>query len=223
MAIEIEAKFDGLEPLLASLERMEKSIQQGTRYQPIQDALRRSGGRYLGAMRMRFLNAARGDGTWPDLAVSTKWARLRRKVRGIQNRLKVAKTEGERVGLRKKLGAEERRLGRLLGKTAKPSRAQQIQALVSGRKFEILRDTHELFGSLTEGAPGNIEEFLPMGLRVGTAVHYSKHHQDPLVPGRPPKREILVPPDAPLQHQMTADIARSIRRVITDARLKPDG
>ncbi len=48
-------------------EAMRKSTASG----PLRNGLRQAGAIYLGAMRQRYVRAARGDGTWQPLAAST--------------------------------------------------------------------------------------------------------------------------------------------------------
>lgn len=155
---------------------------------PMRDDYRRAAARYLGFVRRRFVAASRGSGVWPDLSVATKLRRLARQFPG--------------------------RLQSMLESTGEPTRAGQAAALVAGRKFAILRDTSTLFASLTEGSPGNHTEYLRDGVVVGSNVFYAQFHQDPKVPGRPPRREIFVQPDDPTEAAITNDLANGLLKVL---------
>jgi hypothetical protein len=140
---------------------------------PLRPYYRRAGAAYLAFVRRRYIRAGRGDGTWPDLSPFTKYRRLwkRKNTRPAANAaMRAARASGNvRSGL---------------------------AAALAGHKFTILQDTSTLFGSLTEGSPGNVLNYTANGIAVGTAVRYGKHHQHPLVPGKPPERKFLVEPDA---------------------------
>lgn len=151
---------------------------------PMRPFFRRAAARYLGFIRRRFVNASRGDGTWPDLALSTKLKRLRRQHRGRFSRF-VKKQEGK-------------------------NRAAQMMALANSSKFAILRDTSTLFGALTEGNLGNEIDYGKDGVVIGVNVRYARFHQDPAILGRPPKREILVQPDKQTEEQMAIELANGI-------------
>lgn len=212
MALEFTPQFDG-ERAARWLDKAQAAFERGTADPIIRDAMVRSGARYLAFVRRRYLGAARGDGTWPDLSVATKWARLRRTVRTYKRELKASKEEAARKAIEKKLTAGERRLGKVLTATGKATHKEQVASEVSGRKFEILRDTGTLFNSLTQGAPGNVQILEPYGIRVGTAINYARHHQDPALPGRPPKREMLVHPDRNTEEAIERELATAIQKV----------
>src|SRR5438067_333605 len=77
----------------------------------LQIAFQRAGVIYLGAMRQRFFSAARGDGTWPPLALATMLARLRGKgLRNARAQLKTAKGVAEQNAAMKKVLAERHKL-----------------------------------------------------------------------------------------------------------------
>lgn len=159
---------------------------------PMRDDYRRAAARFLGFIRARFVRASRGDGTWPPLAYSTRLRKLRRGLRNSPT-----------------LRAAVRATG-----SGQVTRAQQVQQYLAEGPFPILRETGLLFNSLTEGAPGSVVNYEFDGVRVGTAVRYADFHQDPTVPGRPPKREIFVQPDAATEAAITNDLANGLLKVL---------
>jgi hypothetical protein len=176
---------------------------------PMQPFFRRAAARYLGFIRRRFVNASRGDGTWPDLALSTKLNRLRRMHGGrlaTSAKLNAKDAEGLSSGQKAKRGRFDRFLKRAGGK----SRAEQLTNLAKSTKFAILRDTSTLFGALTEGQPGNEIDYSKDGVTIGVNVFYARFHQNPPIPGRPPMREILVQPDATTEEAMAIELANAI-------------
>jgi hypothetical protein len=173
---------------------------------PIQDGMKQAAARYLAFIRRRFDAASKGDGTWPDLALSTKLARLRKTKAGQKKLAAAKKKAGRYAGMAKRLGGESAAVRDVF----KTTLAQQVAMM----KFSILRDTNTLFNSLTLGAPGSLEEVTHEGIRVGTAIEYAHEHQNPTVPGRPPQRLILVPPDPDTQRAMNDYIARGVARAI---------
>lgn len=161
---------------------------------PMQRALKRAAARYLGWIRKRYLAASKGDGTWPPLSNATKMAR---------------------IYARKTLFREfKRRLKRAKG-DARTQRARR-RDVASGMRFEILRDTGTLFNSLSQGKPGAVEQFIPNGIRVGTAIKYGKYHQEG--GGRLPKRAFLVPPEGRILDEITKELQRGMDEAAREAR-----
>jgi hypothetical protein len=159
-------------------------------------------------MRRRFASASRGDGTWPDLAPSTKAARMR----GRKTTRRILDRENTRLQNAFRSAPVEAR------GTLPATRAQRLAAITGGFKFSILRDTNTLFNSLTTGAPGNITEHKPDGIRVGTNVKYARHHQKPKVPGRPPVRKILVPPRDEARLRIKRVLAAAAKKTLEQAK-----
>jgi integrase len=163
--------------------------------EPLRAAFRRDEVIYMAFIRRRFVNAARGDGTWLPLANSTKINRLRKTKKG---EAKFQQT-----------------LKRIARGGLKPTNVRALATLeLSGSSFEILRDTGILFNSLSEGGAGNVQELLDHGIRMGTRVIYAHHHQEPAIPGRPPQRTIIVEPDPATLERMTAEITHGIDQVL---------
>lgn len=150
----------------------------------MKDFFRRAAARYLAFIRGRYVRASRGDGTWKPLAASTKVARLRRQ--------------------------HGKRFHSVIKAAPGKNRGEQLASLAAGTAFAILRDTSTLFGSLTEGAPGSSIDYVKDGILLGTRVFYAKYHQNPTVPGRPPKREIFVQPDKPTEEAIAIELANGI-------------
>jgi phage gpG-like protein len=153
---------------------------------PMRDGFTQAAALYLAFTRRRFVTQSQGGGEWPDLALSTKVARAR-------------KTKAGR------------------SKYAKARRGGQTRAqAVAGRKFAILRDTSTLFNSLSTGAPGSTTEYLPAGIRVGTAIKYAKYHQS----GGPhlPQRRIFVDPDPATQQRIQSILAGAIVAAMQQAK-----
>lgn len=161
-----------------------------TKSGPAQTAWKRIAARYLGWIRRRFVSASRGDGTWPDLAHSTKMSR-------IYSRKSMA-------------NLFRRRLKRAQGDVTRTQARRRVE-VVSGMKFEILRDTGILFNSLSQGG---VQEMLPNGIRVGTAVKYAKYHQEGGEGGRPPQRQIFVPPEGRIHDEMRAELEKAVTRIV---------
>ena len=168
--------------------------------QTMRDGYKQAGTIYLSYIRRRFLSAARGDGTWPDLADSTKLKRRR-----------------GRTGRVAKTSRKKDRSGKPVRK-GKRKRQKVVRAAVVAGTFEILRDTGLLFNSLTQGSSGNVFRDLPDGVAVGTNIKYAEHHQSPKVPGRPPKREILVQPDDAtkqrIKQALRAAVTKSVQQLV---------
>lgn len=165
---------------------------RGESRQEMQDVYRQAAAVYLAFIRRRFVRASLGDGTWPDLAESTK---LRRAAKA----------------------SRYKRLAPLLKSTRKKTRGEQVAAALSGRKFAILRDTNTMFNTLTIGSPGNRLNLLKNGVEVGSNNPYIGHHDQPSVPGRPPQREIFVQPDAPTAEQLLDLFATAVQRILNSA------
>lgn len=190
----VVARFSG-RSLVArrALDRLRSLRQSG--HPLISDAVHQSGVIYLNDMRRRYVAAARGDGTWPDLAYSTKLARIRKR-----------KTQKKRF--ESKVKKELKR-----GKSKKVA----MQSTIEGMKFSILMDSANLFNSLSEGSAGNILDVKPFYVTAGTAVYYAKHHQKPKVPGRPPERKILVPPSDGAKARIKGLLSRATQTVLQEA------
>lgn len=164
-----------------------QAIQQAfaTRTAPMEKGFKRAGAIYLGSMRSRFIKASRGDGTWPDLADSTK-----------AQRRKTGKTKTAKV---------LRPFG---------SKSKRKTKVVSTGQYEILRDTGLLFNSLSQGGPQSVFDLQTDGIVVGTAIKYAKYHQNPSVPGRPPIRKILVQPDEVTALAMKAELSKAVAETV---------
>ena len=161
--------------------------------------MKQAAARYLAFIRRRYVNAARGDGTWPDLALSTKLARARKTKAGrarMAKRVKIAESAGVSAG-----GVRSRR--------------QVLRDVLSGMRFEILRDTGLLLNSISTGAPGAIEVIpSPTRITVGTAIGYAQYHQ---YGNGVPKREIFVQPDDTTRAAMTTAIKAGAVAAIREA------
>lgn len=185
----------------AALERFRLGL-AGVLPPPLRAAFARMGVVYMAFVRRRFLSASRGDGSWQPLANSTKLHRLRKTKAGE---------------------AKFQRVKKRIAKSESGVRATNVRALgtleLSGSSFEILRDTNILFGSLSVGAPGNVQEFVDHGLKMGTNVYYGRFHQDPTVVGHPPQRQIIVYPDPPTELRMREEVEAGIQQVKEDAGL----
>lgn len=172
--------------IVVDAKAMAQSISNGA----LVPGLKVAAARYLGFIRRRFLGASMGDGTWPDLALSTKIKRLR---------------------ARKKSAGKLRSTLRTLDQHVRVSGAVRLDTAVQimaaeGTSFAILRDTSTLFNSLTLGNADSIEIAEPTSITVGTAVKYAKHHQSPTRPRRPPQRLIFVDPDERTKDLMRLDV-----------------
>jgi hypothetical protein len=191
MAINLQVSADsrGVSWFASAIRQAVVSAKTG----PMRDAYVQAAARYLTFIRRRFNELSRSGGSseWPDLALSTKVARLRAR-------------KGSRAKLKRMVKAipTRRKLDKAVGSLE-----------LSGTRFSILRDTSVLFNSLTQGSPGNVSEPMDDGIRVGTIVNYATYHQNPTTPGRPPQRKILVPPDAATMEA----IKRALRAGLTKA------
>lgn len=200
MILELEVKVD-TQQSEAALERLRLGL-AGVLPPPLRAAFARLGVVYMAFVRRRFLSASRGDGTWQPLAQSTKLARLRK-----------TKAGQAKLNRTKKLIAKS-------SSGVRPTNARALGTLeLAGSSFEILRDTNILYGSLSVGAPGNVQEFLDHGLKMGTNVFYGRFHQDPSKPGHPPQRLIVVDPDLPTELRMRQEVEVGIQQVREDAGL----
>lgn len=155
----------------------------------IGDALVRAGRIYMLFTRTRFQRASGGDGTWKDLAPSTKLKALRKLAPGL--------------------------LRQRTGPTVTGARARAIDA-VQGLRIPILYDTGRLYRSLTPGGPGYVERLVtPLVIRVGTSAPYAQFHQDGNPP-RLPQRTILDVPDPQTVRQMEAQIQAGVEREVAE-------
>ena len=231
--------------LRSRIEQIRRGISE-TSSGPIADGLKQAGAIYLGTMRRRFEGASRGDGTWPDLAESTKRGRLASRgpyasakraqgeVRTLQDQFKAAnRVKRERAKLqvlvlRSRLGAarilsDEHRIKAQIRKVKAKGGLKENQsdlAYKSLGKFAILADTGTLRNSLTTGSPGHVETFIPSGIRVGTNISYATYHQNGTANGRPPKREILVQPDEDTERRMLRAIEAAVAKVVRETKPK---
>lgn len=181
MAFSVTVKLDDV-AYRQQLERLVDKLRGGDDPN-LRAGLKQAGLRYLGFIRRRFLAAARGDGTWPDLALSTKLRRIA------------------------KNGAVLARYNRALHASG-----GDMHATVASMRFEILRDTGLLFNSLSTGSPGNVTEESPLQIRVGTAVRYAIYHQDG-GPRLPQRKIIVEPDDPTLVsigNDLTRGVRRAI-------------
>lgn len=161
----------------------------GTQPGPIRDFYTVAAARYLAFVRARFIRASRGDGTWKPLALATKIKRLQ----------KIAPA----------------RLRQFIHVTPGRTRAEQLANLAGTRPFPILRDTGLLFNSLTSGAPGSVRQYGQDSVTVGTNIKYAGFHQNGgTIPGRPPQRTILVPPDDTTVEAMLNDLTNALLQAI---------
>ncbi len=156
---------------------------RGTSSGPIRDAMKQWGARYRSFVQRRFVRYSRGGGNWKPLAPSTLRARRR--------------------GNKKK------------GIPGEASHA-------------ILRDTGVLFAALDpvfKRKPGALQKDIRFGIRVGyggparhptgegaSVADIARFHQRGHG-NRPPKREIIVKPDAKTQEKMAEDMERAILKL----------
>lgn len=167
--------------------------------------LRQAQAIYQGFVRTRFVNASAGDGTWQPLAYSTRLARARR--------LRPAAVRGEpaanRITVqRRKFDARVAGVMRSAGVTIHVAR----QRLVATGQFAILRDTSNLFNSLSAGAPHSIMAIEGWAFIYGTNVYYAAAHQ--YGTARLPARPFLVPPDAQTAAKVQAILTRAAQAVL---------
>ena len=176
------------------LDRLVQKI--GSGQEPnLKRGLKQSAARYLDFVRRRYSRAARGDGTWKDLAESTKLGRL---------------SKNQKV-----LKRYEKAYDTALEKHKGDKRKAQSESL-AGHRFEILKNTGILFNSLTTGSPGSVTIEEPGSIQVGTAVRYGIYHQKGgTKPGHPPKREIIVEPDANTLKAITSTLEAALLKAIT--------
>jgi len=167
----------------------------------MREPLAQSSTAYMAFIRERFARLSKGGGEWPDLALSTKIKRMRARFnRDMVRSTGYSEGGGETfapTGVRGRLlrpyGAKVKALAK---SNPALTRGQLLAQVAASTHFDILRDTDLLFNSVTQGAPGHLEQELEDGVRTGTNVPYGRFHQAPTIPGRPPVREILVVPDA---------------------------
>lgn len=195
-------------PGLSALEQLEARIAaelDARKPGPFQAGMKQAAARYLAFIRRRYVNAARGDGTWPDLAPSTKLARARRTKAG-RGRLKA------RVNKLRRLRRDD---GEVFGNQTRVLGRLYLRDILSGMRFEILRDTGLLLNSISTGAPGSIEVIpSPTRITVGTAIGYAQYHQ---YGNGVPKREIFVQPDDTTRAAMTSAIKAGAVAAIKEA------
>lgn len=208
------------------LEQLHRSVQQAVEAVrspatgPIGEGLKQAAAFYLAFIRRRFDRASKGDGTWPDLAPSTKLARMRKTQKG---RKKLAASAKKRGRLRKQAAAMRKRVDRI-GGAAGAAMSDQIDrwlmkeigriSPVALARFSILRDTGLLSNSLSLGGPGNVQTMLSDGIQVGTQINYARFHQQPSVPGQPPQRPIFVDPDNSTAERMRKALSAAVLKAI---------
>lgn len=191
MSTTIKFDYDDSE-IRDTVQRVFSLARNVTRPGPVKDAIVSAAGLWFGFLRRRFDSASRGDGTWPDLAPSTKAKRFRRKFAG--------------------------RFQRFVRRVVRGQRATRLQELVAGARFLILRDTDELYRSLKPGDRGNYLRITRRGIEAGTTVVHGQYHQNPTRPGRPPRREFLVEPDHQTADHMANKIALGFEKELALAR-----
>jgi phage gpG-like protein len=164
----------------------------GSQPGPLRDFYSQASARYLGFIRARFVRASRGDGTWKPLALYTKLKRLEK--------------------------LQPARLRQLMKTTSATSREEQLIELANSRPFPILRDTGILFNSLTSGSPGGVQQFAQDEVTVGTNIKYAGYHQfGGTVPGHPPQRTILVPPDPKTEGEILQDLVNAMMAALEES------
>jgi hypothetical protein len=168
-----------------------------------------------------------------QLGVGRARDRLRNETRTLadefenRRKLQAAKDQVRLRVLRVKLGQSRdltgelrtrQQIARLLARSQSTAsakrRAKTIRSASALGKFAILADTGTLRNSIGLGAPNSIERPIEDGIRVGTAVKYAIHHQEPKRPGRPPQRKILTPPSPDTNARMRRVIAAAITSAI---------
>lgn len=218
--------------------------------EPLASGFRQAAQIYLTDQRRRYRDLSRGGGEWPDLALSTIMARTPgRGLRKAKEKLGQARTLKESLAARALILKEKRRrrLTKLriqLGMAKTPEQSVRIRRQINGvlkklhapklarkkagsiqslalPKVAILIDTATLFNSLSVGAPGNVQQPLSDGIRVGTAITYARHHQDPTIPGRPPQRRILVDPSPEASVRMVNAIGRAVLATVRQIQQSP--
>lgn len=205
--MEILLRIGGSEAFERNVLRRAESL--GTGHPVMQAAWNQCAALYLGEMRNRFQKASRGDGTWQDLAASTKLQRAR----ALKPGTKKGDT-GRETTRRKQFDKKVKKAFASGGGTVKRVRKQ----LIAGMKFAILKDTSLLFNSLTQGAPGSVATEIPFGIRVGTNIKYATHHQKPTIPGRPPKRTIIIQPTERTKVRIRQILEAAVKRAMNDGK-----
>jgi phage gpG-like protein len=95
---------------------------------------------------------------------------------------------------------------------------QQLVELANSRPVPILRDTGILFNSLTSGSPGGVQQFAQDEVTVGTNIKYAGYHQfGGTVPGHPPQRTILVPPDPKTEGEILQDLVNAMMAALEES------
>lgn len=166
---------------------------------PLKDRIAAGRGRYLRQgliaaarvymlwIRQRFFRASRRDGTWPDLAPSTK---LKRAMKSAPGALRSRRRES--------------------GGTAQAAAAGLTFPILydTGRLYRSLSPGGPGYIERFTG---------PLTLKVGSAVPYAPPHQFGVPARRLPQRVILAPPDAQAVRLMEAEILKSVDQEIADA------
>ena len=207
---------------------------------PVRRALRQWAAIYRAFLRERFDRFSRGGGEWKALAESTILARrakgggTRRQkagkarkaiARAGQSRLRAGRrletlmSKGQGYG--EKADKLRSQIDRASQRIARARRTVEEMPTMAG--ISILRDKGLLFNVTAPaftGAPGQIQEDIPMGIRVGfggparypdgtaTIADIASFHQD----GGPhlPQRTIVVPPDNPTYARMGTTMERAL-------------
>lgn len=184
----------------------------------LDDVFAKWAARYRSFVQKRFVANSRGGGGWAPLKRSTLLARAR-----AAKRRAIAANVNETDA-----GKAQRRLSRAEG-IARRAR-KQIDA--GTYNAAILRDTGILFAALQPqfvGAPGQLQERLPNGIRVGiggpsahpdaggkggrvTIGDIAFFHDQGL--GRNPRRQIIVEPDQATLDAMVRDLDTAIARML---------
>lgn len=160
---------------------------------PLGDKFRAAGVRYFRFIRDRFRLNSAGQGDWLPLAQSTLQRKAGKKLFRAHGR---------------------GRFGSVIETTGEKNRAKQVNALVSGASVPILVDTGALYRTLTPGNQGNILRVSRDGVECGSTDPKIGFHQSPSVPGRPPQREVFVPPDEPTAAEMENEFADGFLAVV---------
>ena len=168
---------------------LRKGMSEGFNNKALRNAANKTIDLYAAEEKSRFLSASAGDGTWPALAPSTiaKRSRKERPARAIKRYDTQAKKMRINLGLRIQLSL--------------------------AKQFPILYDTGALYKSLTPGAGANVISYGNNYFSYGTCVYYAPFHQDPGVPGHPPRRTILVEPSKRVLDQSARLIAIAIDQI----------
>lgn len=192
------------------IQRFRKIVDDGMRggdeSNPLRRMFRQWVERYMGFVRTRFTRASRGDGTWPDLAYSTKLQRAR-----------ALSPTGKETTRRKQFDKKVKAAFKSGGDSQGAGTIAKIREnLVRAMKFAILIDKRFLFRALETGNPSQKIEDIPNGIKISFAAvpHPGKgnmtiarlaaiHH---FGEGHVPARKIFVQPDDRTKRGMMQDL-----------------